>query len=170
MGGCTKVSRYRAPQTSPIQIRTLPNREHPVKEIEMRKLILKDANGRLTQVDPKALRREAQALQSYIQNADPSESERFSYQSKLAPLVERALSGSLRFPHMETPYNLRLMMEGLEPELPKSIQEIYFQFLNRIQGSTDLSSTSVKTHGRYVPGASEEIKDGKRYEWVEFED
>lgn len=136
----------------------------------MKKLVQKDDSGRLTEVDPKALRREAEALRNYIQNADASEVKKFSYQSKLLPLIDQALAGSLKFPHMDTPYNLRLMMEGLESELPDAIQDMYFQFLNRIQGSPNLSSASVTIHGRYVPGASEEIRDGRRYEWVEFED
>jgi hypothetical protein len=136
----------------------------------LKKLVRKDKNGRLTEVDPKALQREAEALQIYIQNADLFEVHKFGYQSKLLPLVNEALAGSLKFPYMDSPYNLRLMMEGLEPELPDTIQDMYFQFMSRIHGSPDLSSASVITHGRYVPGASEEIINGDRYEWVEFED
>jgi hypothetical protein len=133
-------------------------------------LIRKDDDGRLTEVDSKALRREAGVLKLYIENADTSEVENFSYRTKLLPLVEMALEGALRFPAMQQPYNIRLMMEGLEPKLPKAIEESYYLFLNRIQGSPRLSSESVLKVGRYVPGASEEVIDGVRYEWVEFED
>ncbi len=62
------------------------------------------------------------------------------------------------------------MMEGIEPELPSAIEELYYKFLLRIKGETSLSSASVKDFGEYVPGASEVIIDGQRYEWVDFED
>jgi hypothetical protein len=134
------------------------------------KLIRKDEDGRLTEIDLKALRREGEALLSYIQHADPLEVKEFSYQSKLLPFINKMLVGSLKFPCMDEPYNVWLMMDGLEPELPEKIREMYFRFINRIQGAPHLSSASVIKYGHYVSGACEEIRDGDRYEWVEFED
>lgn len=136
----------------------------------MNKLIRKDEDGRLTEIDLKALRREGEALLNYIQHADPLEVKEFSYQSKLRPFINKMLVGTLKFPCMEEPYNIWLMMDGLEPELPEKIREMYFRFINRLQGAPHLSSVSVIKYGHYVQGASEEIKDGIHYEWVEFED
>ena len=86
------------------------------------------------------------------------------------PFINNMLVEILDFPCMDEPYNVWLMMGGLEPELPEGIREIYFRFINRVRGEPSLSSASVIEYGQYVPGASEEIKDGDRYEWVEFED
>jgi hypothetical protein len=136
----------------------------------MKKLVLKDSDGRLTEVDSKALIREAIALRTYIENANPSEEKLFSYRSKLLPIVNAAIGGAITFPYMKIPCNFKSMMEGIEPELPTAIEEVYFQFINRIQGSPTLSSASFIESGKYEPGKSEQIIEGKRYEWVYFED
>jgi len=136
----------------------------------MKKLVKKDMHGRLLEIDSMALFREALALKNYIENAPVDEDKRFSYQVKLIPLINAALKGSLNFPFLDSPYDLRRIMEGYDPELPAVIQELYFVFMNRIQGSPALSSVSVVEQGHYVPGASEEVIGGERYEWVIFED
>lgn len=46
----------------------------------MRKLVRRNKDGRLTEIDRKALRREGEALMNYIMVADPAEEIRYSYQ------------------------------------------------------------------------------------------
>lgn len=136
----------------------------------MKKLVKKSSDGRLLEVDTKALHREALELKAKIEIASDEEQRKLDYRRKMLPLIDAALNGYLVFPYMHSPYNLREMMEGMAPELPGRVEELYFRFLNRIQGSPNLSSYSVVVHGHYVPGASEEIIGGERYEWVIFED
>jgi hypothetical protein len=124
----------------------------------------------LLEVDFNALCREALALKNYIENAPADEEKRFYFQRKLVPLINAALRGALVFPFLDSPYDLRRIVEGYDPELPAGIQELYFVFVNRIQGSPALSSMSVVEQGHYVPGASEEVIGGERYEWVIFEE
>jgi len=134
----------------------------------MRKQVRKDHDGALTEIDSKALRREAMALRAYIEQASSEEEAIFRYRVKLLPLVEGAMNGTLAIPHKGDPYNLRFIMEGMEPDLPEGIQDLYFQFLSRIKGRASVSSTSVDENGRYIP---DEVEiNGQRYEWVEFED
>ncbi len=138
----------------------------------MRKLVRKNKDGWLTEVDPKALRREALALKAYIEAASRKEEKQFRYRERLLPLVEAALSGALQIPFKgDKPYNSRMMMEGLEPWLPEGISELYFGFMIRIAGTAHISAPSYLKTGNimdYVPDIVE--KDGERYEWVEFED
>lgn len=136
----------------------------------MRKLVKKDENGRLTEVDVKAMRREALALQRYIDEAPAAEKAEFKYHEWLQPVIDAALDGTLRIPYMHQPYNFRLMDEGLLPWLPEQFLERYVRFLARIEGAVELSSCSTIEGGGYIPRASEEIIDGDRYEWVIFED
>jgi len=136
----------------------------------MRKLVLKDQDGRLTEVDTKALRREALALKVYIENATYEEEQLYNYKTRLLPLVLEALNGTLNFPHKGHPYNIRYMMEGIEPELPLTLDDAYYAFMARIHGNVSFSSASLKDFGEYIPGASEVVIDGQRYEWVDFED
>ena len=136
----------------------------------MKKLVKKDKNGRLQEIDKKALNREALALKKYIEHAPADEVQQFSYSAKLIPVVDAAIGGSLEIPFTDSPYNLHLIIEDIEQDLPNGIQELYFQFMNRIQGSPALSSMSVIEHGHHIPGACEEIINGERFEWVMFED
>ncbi len=139
----------------------------------MRKLVLlTNRYGALTEVDPKALRREALALKTCIESAPRKEEKQFQYRQKLLPLVEAALNGTLQIPLKgDGPYPVRWMEEGFEPWLPEPLSEMYFTFLGRVRGVAHLSAPSyLKTHDimDYVPEIVE--KDGQRYEWVEFED
>jgi hypothetical protein len=132
----------------------------------MRKLVLLAPSGALTEVDPKALRREALALKAYVESVSKEEERLFQYHKKLLPLVDAALNGSVQIPFKgDDPYSAYLMMEGLLPELPKALQELYFVFVNRIRGS---SICGLKNINDYKPEFV--VKDGQRFEWVEFED
>lgn len=72
----------------------------------MRKLVLLDPSGALTEVDPKLLRREASALKAYVESASKGEERLFQYRKKLLPLVEAALSGSVQIPFKgDDPYS-----------------------------------------------------------------
>ena len=121
------------------------------------------------EIDQVALQREARSILAYIESASPEEEALYSYNVKLRPLLEASIQGNLEVPNTTEPYNLRLIMEGLEPDLPIGLEEMYFQFMCRIQGSPSLSSASIKQFGHYVPGAAEEIVNGIRFEWVNFE-
>ncbi len=139
----------------------------------MRKLVLKDKDGALTEADPKALRREALALKAYIESAPKREEQKFQYRVKLLPLVEAALNGTLEIPYKEPePYNLRLSLEGFEPMLPQPFSsEVYSPFINRIRGSalcSDPTYLKNKDILDYSPVIIEQ--NGQRYQWVEFED
>ncbi len=136
----------------------------------MRKLVLLDEDGWLTEVDPKALRREALELKEYIDNAPLIEEQQFHYKTKLLPLVNSALDGFLKIPYKDEPYNIRLIIDGLELDLPLGIQDLYFRFLTRIKGAPPAypPNTLVGEDGRFVPDKTD--ANGKRYRWVEFED
>ncbi len=102
----------------------------------MRKLVLLDKDGALTEIDRKALRREALALKAYINQAPFAEAYQFDYRGKLLPLVEAALNGTVKVLYKESgPYNTLLMREGLEPPLPPEAHKRYVDFLLRIQGN-----------------------------------
>jgi hypothetical protein len=132
----------------------------------MRKLVLTDKGGWLTEVDPKALRREALALKAYIDSAPKQEEKLFQYRKRLLPLVEAALSGGVQFPFKgDKPYSSRWIGEGFEPELPPVLAELYYRFMNRIRGNSTCGLKDIKD---YKPELVE--KDGQCYEWVEFED
>jgi len=136
----------------------------------MRKLVLKDQDGWLTEVDLKALRTEALTIKKYIENVTENEELVFNYKTRLLPLVLKALNGTLHFPYKGHPYNIRYMMEGIDPELPPELSNAYHAFMLRIHGDIGCSSASIKDFGEYIPGVSEVIIDGQRYEWVDFED
>lgn len=57
----------------------------------MRKLVKLDAGGWLTEIDLKAMRREALALQAYIEAAPEGEEKLFQYRKKVLPSVCAAL-------------------------------------------------------------------------------
>lgn len=60
-------------------------------------------------------------------------------------------------------------MEGLEPDLPEMAKQFYSPFMTRIIGFASLSSALAKGNRSYDEKAGEVIIDGKRYEWVDFE-
>lgn len=136
----------------------------------MRKLILLDKDGSLTEVDPKALHREALELKAYIDSTTPEEARQFGYKTKLLPLVDSALNGTLKIPYKGEPYNIRLIMEGLEPELPSEARRRYVAFLLRIQGDPPPYPLGwpIGEDGRFVPDLTD--ANGNRYRWIEFED
>lgn len=136
----------------------------------MRKLVKKDSSGRLTEVDTKAMRREAQVLQQYIDEASESDRVKFRYREWLQPLLDPAVDGTLQIPYSGEPYGFHQMLEGHLPWLPNDFLMIYARFLKRIQGSADLSSCSTLDTGTYISGASEEVINGERFEWVVFEE
>lgn len=138
----------------------------------MKKLVKLDANGWLTEIDQKALAREAHALRTYIESAPAKEEEIFQYKNKVLPLVEAAISGTLMLPYKgEDPYSWRLMLEDLAPMLTDAFRTIYSAFIVRIHGHPMPVAPSYRETGdalKYIPAIVE--KDGDRYEWVEFED
>jgi asparagine synthetase A len=73
----------------------------------MKKLVKKNLDGRLLEIDTKALRREAAELKAKIEIASDEEQRKFDYRRKLLPLIDAALNGTLVFPYMHSPYNLR---------------------------------------------------------------
>lgn len=129
-----------------------------------------DANGWLTEIDVKAMRREAADLLRYIDEAPEAERERFQYDAWLRPLTNAALDGTLDIPYRENPYSFHLMNEGILPMLPNKLMGRYAQFFIRIKGDPTVSSCSVAETGSYEPSVSEVVIDGERYEWVIFED
>lgn len=136
----------------------------------MKKLVKKTQDGRLTEIDLKAMRREATELLEYVTHAPIEERNEFDYDGWLLPVVESALNGTLPIPYMEDPYNIQYVLEGILPELPPQLKLPYFRFLARIQGSASVSSASTIERGSYEPGTAEVGIDGERYEWVVFED
>jgi hypothetical protein len=138
----------------------------------MRKLVKLDANGWLTEIDQKALAREARALRAYIESAPTKEEEIFQYRIKVLPLVEAAISGALVLPYTgDDPYSWRLMLEDLTPMLTDAFRTVYSKFIVRIHGHPMPVAPSFRETGdalSYIPEIVEQ--DGDRYEWVEFED
>ncbi len=138
----------------------------------MKKLVKLDPGGWLTEIDLKAMLREALALQAYIDAAPEGEERLFQYRRKVLPLVRVALDGTLPVPYKgDDPYSWQLMLEGLAPRLTEAFSQVYSRFMNRIAGSPTRSSPLVVQSGDssdYVPDVV--VRDGERYEWVEFED
>ena len=137
----------------------------------MRKLVKLDPNLYLTEIDMKSMRREALALKAYIESAPQQEEELFQYKTKILPLVEAALNGSLQIPYRDEPYSWRLMLEGLAPMLLDEFLDPYAAFFNRIRGSAGCSDPAYLRTGKIADYHPEIIeKDGEQYQWVEFED
>lgn len=136
----------------------------------MKKLVKKTDDGWLTEIDEKAMRREALLLRQCINEASASEKAEFNYDEWLRPVLKAALDGTIQIPYRGQPYNIYMMMDGMLPRLPKRVESLYFAFLSRIKGTPELSSCSTLEGGKYDPGASQVIIDGEKYEWVIFED
>lgn len=135
----------------------------------MKKEVKLDKDGWLTEIDAKALRREALDLRAYIMNAPEEEEETFWYRGRLLPFVERALAGQVVLPFKgPAPYFLPAQFEGREPMMPSHAMTLYSRFMNRIRGSPSASATSRTENGLYKPNWRE--VHGERYEEVEFED
>jgi len=137
---------------------------------DMRKLVMLDKDGYLTEVDPKALLREALTLRAYIESASNAEEAIFKYKEKLLPLVNAAINNKLLVPYKGSPYETRLIQEGIEPDLPKGIKDHYFKFLARIKGRKVPypPGTPIGPDGRFLPDKID--NNGNSYRWVEFED
>lgn len=138
----------------------------------MRRLIRCDPGGWLTEIDTKALRREAQTLAQYVAGAPKSERQLHRYDERVMPLVTAALDGTLQVPFKgPDPYPMRLIWEDLMPALPKTFNAAFFPFMLRISGSATRSDPTYLASGKiedYRPQIVE--KDGVQYQWVEFED
>lgn len=134
----------------------------------MRKLVLLDEDGWLTEVCPIALKRDALTLKALIDSASPQEAELLHYQDRLVPLIEMALNGTIEIPYKFQPYLYRLIDDGIEPEIPPRINEAYCQFMCRIEGADMMMLLSPEDEDG--PGLPKIFKDGKFYQWVEFED
>lgn len=136
----------------------------------MRKLVKKSEAGRLLEIDQKALRRQALALQHYIDSASAAEKAEFKYTEWLQPVIDAALEGALPVPYIDQPYNLRLMGDGYLPWLTMPFQSLYGPFLSQVGGDPTFSSPA-KLEGRsYNRNDWEVFIDGQRYEWAVFED
>lgn len=129
----------------------------------MRKLVKLGKDGYLTEVDTKAMRREALVLQRYIDEAPEDERKLLRYDEWLRPVVDAAIHGSLPIPYTREPYNIHLMLEGVLPELPQPLLGPYARFVRRITGAARFSIISPSD-------GQEEVIDGERYQWVTFED
>jgi len=138
----------------------------------MKKLVKLDADGWLTEIDQKALAREARELCDYIESASTKEEQIFQYREKVLPLVHATISGKLTLPYKgEDPYSWRLMLENFAPMLNDAFREVYSKFIVRIHGHPMPVAPSFRETGdarNYVPEIVE--RNGDRYEWVEFED
>jgi hypothetical protein len=115
----------------------------------MRKLILKDSDGWLTEVDFKAFRREALMLKAYIEKASCGEENLLNFRQELIPLVESALNGTLTIPFKGGAYSICWMMEGLKPWLPEPLGGAYFTFMGCYQRHSPYLSTLLSQNPRY---------------------
>lgn len=134
-----------------------------------RRLVKLDRDGWLTEIDLRALQREAAALRAYVDAADARERQVFDYDTVLVPLIEGVLSGAVPIPYKgAAPYNRRLIDEGEAPELPAGLRPLYEPFLARISGFPPLAATVPPSAEAW--GALTEERDGQTYAWVDFED
>lgn len=136
----------------------------------MLKLIKKNDDGRLLEIDRKALRREASALQHYIDTASAAEKAEFNYSDWLQPVIDAALEGTLPVPYTDEPYNFHFMQEDLLPWLTLSFQNVYGPFLARLRGDSVFSSPATLEGRTYNRDEWEVLRNGERFEWVAFED
>lgn len=137
----------------------------------MKKLVKLDESLRLTEIDPKVLRRSALALKAYIEQAPEAEAEKYEYEQRVMPLVRAALDGTVQIPYYgQQPYSMRFIIEGLYPELIDEFSKLYSNFMLIIEGSSAKFSLSTHLHGKYVLDECEEVINGERYEWCWFED
>ncbi|MDW5443185.1 hypothetical protein [Polaromonas sp. SM01] len=137
----------------------------------MKKLVKLDPGGWLTEIDLKAMRREALTLRAYIEAASEGEARLFEYRRKVLPLIQAALDSTLPIPYKgDDPYSWSLMLEGLTPRLTEAFCHVYSRFMNRIAGSSTNSALSTGTENKSDWLSNVVVKDGERYKWVEFED
>jgi hypothetical protein len=144
----------------------------------MKKLVKLDENLRLTEIDMKATRRQAEMVRDYIANAPEAERQKYEYDKKVMPLVNAFLDGSLEIPWLpmkETtefadPYDAWFIMEGQAPQLVEAFGSVYYKFKNMIGASASEFSLSTHESGEYILEKYRVEKDGELYEWCWFED
>ena len=144
----------------------------------MKKLVKLDKNLRLTEIDWKATRRQAEMVRDYIADAPEAEQQKYQYDKKVMPLVNAFLEGSLEIPWLpnrETtkfydPYPARFIMEGQAPDLVRSFKDVYYKFENMISADPSIFSLSTHESGEYIFGKYDVEKEGDLYEWCWFED
>lgn len=131
-----------------------------------------DENGSLTEIDWKVTRKAALALKAYIEAAPLGEALQYEYQKRVMPLIESTLDGSVQFPYRgQQPYDYRYILEGLYPELPPSFEDLFLNFLHKIQGRISQFSLSTHESGEFIfQKYAEEDEFGNRYELCWFED
>lgn len=135
----------------------------------MKKLVKRDENLRLTEIDMKATRRQAEKVCDYIASAPEAERQKYEYDKKVMPLINAFLDGSLEIPWLpnrETtkfyyPYDARFIMEGQAPDLVRSFKDVYYKFERMISGSASVFSLSTHENGEYITEFYANEKDGK---------
>ncbi len=139
----------------------------------MIKRVKLDDNGYLTEIDWNAARRWAAALKDYIETAPLEEKLKFGYDSRVLPLIESVLDGSIEFPfpYANEPYDTRAIIDGYYPPLVKQFSQIYSELLYRISGSVGSCSLSAHKTGEYIFGQDREVdEEGNVYEVCWFDD
>jgi hypothetical protein len=144
----------------------------------MKKFVKLDENLRLTEIDMKATRRQAEMVRDYIANAPEAERQKYEYDKKVMPLINAFLDGSLEIPWLpmrETtqfgdPYPARFMMEGQAPWLVEAFENVYYKFTFMIGAESAVFSLSTHESGEYIFEKYRVEKNGELYEWCWFED
>ncbi len=141
----------------------------------MIKRVKLDKDGWPTELDWKAIRRETLELKAYIEAAPLGEVLQYEYKSRVMPLIDKTLDGSIQipFPYNEFPYNTRYIMEGLYPELPEKFHELYTNFMYRIRPDIGVMSLSYHENGDETYDYEKyrtTDEDGNVYEMCWFED
>lgn len=141
----------------------------------MIKRVKLDKDGWPTELDWKAIRRVTLELKAYIEAAPLGEVLQYEYKSRVVPLIEATLDGSIQipYPYNEFPYNVRYIMEGLYPELVEEFNELYSEFMCRIRPDIGIMSLSYHESGNTVYDYKkyrETDDDGNVYEMCWFED
>ena len=137
----------------------------------MKKLVKLRDDFRLTEIDWKATRRQADKLGDYIANAPEVERVKYEYDRRLLPLIDAVINGSIEIPYFgPDPYNARFIMEGQAPDLEEKFKDVYYKFRDMIGASSSIFSLSTHEDGQYTLGKYEIERDGELYEWCWFED
>lgn len=137
----------------------------------MKKLVKLDENLRLTEIDRKATRRQAEKVRDYIENAPEAERIKYEYDKNVMPLVNAVLGDTIDIPYCgQFPYNARLMWEGQAPALVEAFENVYYTFKFMIRADPAQFSLSTHESGKYILNKYDVEKDGEIYEWCWFED
>lgn len=137
----------------------------------MKKLVKLDENLRLTEIDWKATRRQAEKVRAYIESAPEDERIKYDYVGNVMPLINGVMDGTLKIPYLEQdPYNARFIMEGQAPDLVQGFQDVFYKFKFMIGAESPEFSLSTHESGEYIVGKYDVEKDGELYEWCWFEE